>query len=504
MIQLFLDIETTGKDFPQKRGKLKENYNYTNKDIFKNVRMLEICMITYDNNQFKDIFHEIIYFDFPINNSNVHGITNEICTTKGKKIEDIYLNILNILENSYVIIGHNIKFDMFVIFFELYNMDNTLKSRIDKIIQEKIYHDTMISSTNLCRIPNDKYYPGSTRYKYPSLDELYMKLFQNERIKKHRAKEDVEDVILCYNKLKEDKVLFISINKSIEDFKYKKEYEENDLIYHSKFYLNDYIDKHVKSCIVKEIDMINELSFVEYYYGKIKIDYENNIITGQNIDNHEFYILYCIYNRQYNYIDEKYKYLKDNLSKLKNDKNITKYKNMIDIYQNKKICKNTNITFLLKNISHYGIIKKETSDQFYISYNDYSTKIQLNKSFIDFKYIPDVNMYNKIEFNIIKPTNTKGKIIDIYENGRILKIQLENDNVIEILYDHIDILKITENDTYIITCNRELKKYEKKIKHFEEEIENLQKNSLKIQMRFMIHDKKKELFFNLNNINYII
>ena len=59
---------------------------------------------------------------------------------------------------------------------------------------------TMKDSAKFCKIPGKGKYPGS--FKWPRLDELYFKLFQQEYERKHDAREDMLACAKCFFELK--------------------------------------------------------------------------------------------------------------------------------------------------------------------------------------------------------------------------------------------------------------------------------------------------------------
>ena len=206
MIECFLDIETTG--FPIYDNKKMPNYKKTVN--FETSKILEICIILYENRQIKSNFHHYIKINENIENSHIHGITDEISQTKGVDIKDLYLDILKLLENSDYIIAHNIIFDLSIIFSEIYKLDNNLSENIENIIKNKIFVCTMLSTIDLCKIP---FYPNSKNYKFPKLDELYFFLFSEKRLNSHNALSDTNDMLKCYYELINRNLKINSYNK---------------------------------------------------------------------------------------------------------------------------------------------------------------------------------------------------------------------------------------------------------------------------------------------------
>lgn len=202
MNELFIDIETSGLPYYE-NGELP---HYKNLNKYENCRILEICMILFCNKKIDTFYHKIIKVDFTIDNSDIHGITNEISNNKGVLINEIFDDIIKYLNKCDAIIAHNITFDISCIFSELYRIDNSVD--ILNLIKSKLFICTMMSSINLCKIHS----PFTTEYKYPKLDELYHFFFKTERKNTHTAKSDTVDLVKCYNELCKLSIKFIKMN----------------------------------------------------------------------------------------------------------------------------------------------------------------------------------------------------------------------------------------------------------------------------------------------------
>lgn len=203
MNELFIDIETSGLPMYE-LGKLP---HYKNLIKYENCRILEICIVLFVDKKLKTFFHKIINVDFNIENSIIHGITNDISKEKGSLFKDIYIEILDLINESNIIISHNVMFDISCLFSELYRIDNSID--FIKIFKSKLIICTMLSSINVCKLPH--LYSFDT-YKYPKLDDLYDFFFKNQRINKHTAKFDTLDLIKCYNELCKLNINFITVN----------------------------------------------------------------------------------------------------------------------------------------------------------------------------------------------------------------------------------------------------------------------------------------------------
>ena len=107
-----------------------------------------------------------------------------------------------------VIVGHNLDFDLAVIDDELYRENNLgcgyhYKEYDDGSFTFTNYKadsliDTMKLGTDVCKIPSAI---KGEKYKWPTLDELYRKLFGKSFQGQHNAMNDVRAMYECYCKM---------------------------------------------------------------------------------------------------------------------------------------------------------------------------------------------------------------------------------------------------------------------------------------------------------------
>ena len=104
----------------------------------------------------------------------------------------VVLNALNReIDNSDILVAHNINFDSKIIGAEMIRRNLTTNLFAKRLVC------TMESSTNFCQIP------GDYGYKWPKLSELYIKLFGEDFQEAHNASADIEAAAKCFWKLKE-------------------------------------------------------------------------------------------------------------------------------------------------------------------------------------------------------------------------------------------------------------------------------------------------------------
>jgi DNA polymerase III epsilon subunit-like protein len=244
---LVLDTETTGL-IPKMN--FTKNINDINIENLNNCPyILQFSYIYYDtiNNNF--IKCEDKYIKIPENieiskdNSKIHGITKEIIKEKGILIESILIDFMLIYQNSNKIIGHNILFDLNMIFIELLRLiiktSNNETAKHNKWIDYyhvlindvydkssmKIYC-TMKTTKQICNllITNKN---GKISLKYPKLIELYYYLFNKKPENFHNSLIDCLSCLRCYIKIIYDDDIFVNIIL----FNQEQEKEQHQLIY---------------------------------------------------------------------------------------------------------------------------------------------------------------------------------------------------------------------------------------------------------------------------------
>ena len=190
---LFFDTETTG---------LPTNYDASIYDVDNWPRLVQLSWIISDDkgNLLKEKNY-IIYpkgFIIPNDSVKIHGITNEFAKDEGYDLKSVLDEFVKDVQDSSLIIGHNIDFDKKIIGAELY------RNGINNIFVEKSSICTMKSSVDFCAIP------GYWGYKWPSLQELYQKLFNKSFADAHNSLFDIRATKECFFKLKELNIININ------------------------------------------------------------------------------------------------------------------------------------------------------------------------------------------------------------------------------------------------------------------------------------------------------
>jgi DNA polymerase-3 subunit epsilon len=188
-MHIFIDIETTGLD-PN------------------TCRVVQVAWATYSNLGTLEAKRDFIVkpegYSIPAESTKIHGITNEFAIAVGKSIQKVLVELTKDIKKSATIVAHNAKYDLNVLIneFSRNNLGNPFSELILNSTTHKCIICTMISTLDYCAIPHAKF--GK---KYPSLTELYNKLFKSDFAEKHNARGDLEATVKCFWELKRLKLV---------------------------------------------------------------------------------------------------------------------------------------------------------------------------------------------------------------------------------------------------------------------------------------------------------
>jgi DNA polymerase-3 subunit alpha len=183
---LIFDTETTG---------LPSNYNAPVTDLNNWPRMVQLAWECHDKSgallSNKSFIIKPDNFIIPQASQMIHGISTEKAMAEGIELELVLAEFEKDLENTSVVIGHNISFDLKILGAEF----------IRKGIKTKLHDITPLctkeESTNFCALPGGK----GGRYKWPTLAELFDKLFGETFDDAHNAASDVAATARCFFEL---------------------------------------------------------------------------------------------------------------------------------------------------------------------------------------------------------------------------------------------------------------------------------------------------------------
>lgn len=151
----------------------------------------------------------------------LHKITKERNQESGVNRKIALYKFNKELQDCDVVVGHNISFDKRMIMVEC--IRNGVQQYFNFKGKKKLEFCTMKSGTDICMI--EKISPNGNKYfKYPTLSELYYKLFNEIPSNTHNAYVDILLCLRCYCKLIYNKDL-ITINDYYRDILYDMTYD---------------------------------------------------------------------------------------------------------------------------------------------------------------------------------------------------------------------------------------------------------------------------------------
>jgi DNA polymerase-3 subunit alpha len=183
---LIFDTETTG---------LPQNYNAPLSDSENWPRMVQISWQLHDElGQLLEVKNYIIKpegYEIPYAVTKVHGISTERAQLQGVSLNEVLKEFNNTLTKTKYVIGHNIEFDNAIIGAEF------IRKSIETSLFAKKLIDTKEASVEYCALPGGK----GGKFKWPKLDELHEKLFNEKMEMAHNAAADVEATARCFFEL---------------------------------------------------------------------------------------------------------------------------------------------------------------------------------------------------------------------------------------------------------------------------------------------------------------
>lgn len=174
---LIFDTETTG---------LPQNFNAPLTDFDNWPRAVQVAWQLHDLDgklvEVKDFVIKPEGFDIPYNAAKIHGITTEVAQHYGISLEEAMAEFSRDVDKATFLVGHNIQFDVNILGCEYLRMGQS------NILEGMATIDTSNETANFCQLPGGK----GGGYKYPKLEELHFKLFDEGFAEAHNAAADVE------------------------------------------------------------------------------------------------------------------------------------------------------------------------------------------------------------------------------------------------------------------------------------------------------------------------
>src|SRR6056297_935624 len=172
---IFFDTETTG---------LPRDWNAPISDLKNWPRLVQLAWSRHDSSGNQISTNDFIIkpegFTIPKFSTKVHRISTEKALKEGVELEKVLKKFVADIKNTKFLVAHNMDFDTKIIRAEF------LRKGIDSNIEEVSKICTMKKSVNFCKIE------GSRGYKWPTLSELYRKIFDKKIEGAHDAFVDIE------------------------------------------------------------------------------------------------------------------------------------------------------------------------------------------------------------------------------------------------------------------------------------------------------------------------
>jgi DNA polymerase-3 subunit epsilon len=138
-------------------------------------------------------------FNIPKESTSFHGVRNSFEIRNGNDLRKSLINFHWLINLADAIVGHNIEFHVSVIECELERL------KLDSPLGNKFQICTMKETANYCQLGKP------FNYKWPTFEQLYNKLFDEEYQKPHNSLLEIQAIAKCLKKL-------ISLNLVIEPY----------------------------------------------------------------------------------------------------------------------------------------------------------------------------------------------------------------------------------------------------------------------------------------------
>ncbi|HIO15684.1 MAG TPA: PHP domain-containing protein [Flavobacteriales bacterium] len=131
-------------------------------------------------------------FTIPFQSAKIHGINTERAESEGVILSEVIEEFNKDLERATYVMGHNIEFDINIVGAELHRLGQSFE-----VLTGKGSIDSKDEATEFCAIPGGR----GGKFKWPTLTELYTKLFNTGFGDAHDAAYDVDATARCFFEL---------------------------------------------------------------------------------------------------------------------------------------------------------------------------------------------------------------------------------------------------------------------------------------------------------------
>lgn len=197
MSVLVFDVETTG--LPVRESVYRRTPDPKKYELYNEARIVELAYKMYDENEalVKAVSVLIKPDTYEIQNTDIHGITQEMATKFGTRVDLALAHFLLDIEQVDYIVSHNMDFDKNVVLAEMWRIVSSEHNK-----QNLNYLDIaiLVNKETVCTM---KWGQQKMNYtKYPKLVDLYRTLCGSSWKQDHRALDDVDKCAQCYFKLR--------------------------------------------------------------------------------------------------------------------------------------------------------------------------------------------------------------------------------------------------------------------------------------------------------------
>ena len=131
-------------------------------------------------------------FTIPYTSAKIHGITTERAAADGLPLSAVLAEFDKDLAQAKYVMGHNIEFDVNIVGAEYHR----LAQPVEKLTEKPVI-DSKNEATDFCAIPGGR----GGQFKWPTLTELHLKLFNKGFDEAHDAAYDVDATARCFFEL---------------------------------------------------------------------------------------------------------------------------------------------------------------------------------------------------------------------------------------------------------------------------------------------------------------
>lgn len=184
---LVLDTETTG--LPKRR-----NASYTELDEWPRVVTISWALFRSRTECISHRHHIVrpVGFRIPVEASRIHGVAHAKAEREGQPLASVLTALQSEISQCRptMLVCHNVAFDRPIVLAEFLRAGMS-----PSVLASLSTYCTMETTADLCEIP------GYSGFKFPSLQELYTKLFERSMDGAHNAAHDVLACAACFFEL---------------------------------------------------------------------------------------------------------------------------------------------------------------------------------------------------------------------------------------------------------------------------------------------------------------